>query len=70
MEAETKEEGSEVLSSSGLVRDTGLMGESLSSDLGNPGRKYDRTRHNLGFLVVDRLAADEQIAIKKSATLW
>ena len=34
--------------------------------LGNPGKKYENTRHNLGFITVDRLAERCNISIKKS----
>lgn len=33
--------------------------------LGNPGREYEATKHNVGFHVIDRLASDYNINISK-----
>src|SRR5882724_9891288 len=45
----------------------------LIAGLGNPGAEYNRTRHNIGFEIVDRLAAEWGLAWQHSKSwhaLW
>lgn len=38
----------------------------IIAGLGNPGKKYENTRHNLGFIVLDQLAKELGVKIDKS----
>lgn len=42
-----------------------MAGIRILVGLGNPGRDYERTRHNAGFWLVERFAARESITMRK-----
>ena len=47
------------------VTDESLKTTWLVVGLGNPGAAYEQTRHNLGFMLVDRLAQETNSQIKR-----
>lgn len=46
---------------SGFAEDTYVI-----AGLGNPGREYEKTRHNMGFRALDVLSSDTRIEIRRA----
>lgn len=49
--------------SGGVIRTMASKQYRLVAGLGNPGRRYERTRHNIGFMVVDQLSSAYDIPL-------
>ncbi|HEY0790000.1 MAG TPA: aminoacyl-tRNA hydrolase [Chthoniobacterales bacterium] len=45
-----------------------MGGVRLVAGLGNPGREYDQTRHNIGFTVLDALAGRHGLSYARSSS--